>query len=143
MKAMIRNAVPNDFEAVLCLMEQLEQQSFSPTDFQPIFQELLQNPAHVILVAQGEQGVVGMLHLRMEMQLHHVSKIAEIIELAVLDSHRSQGIGGQLVQTAIETAKACDCTQIEVTSNRIRERAHAFYQRLGMCHTHVKLTMAL
>ncbi len=140
---MIRNAVSSDFEAVLCLMEQLEQQSFLPVDFQPIFLELLQNPNHVILVAQQGQDVVGILHLRMEVQLHHASKIAEIMELMVLDGNRSQGIGRQLMRDAIEAAKACGCTQIEVTSNRMRERAHTFYQRIGMCHTHVKLTMAL
>jgi GNAT superfamily N-acetyltransferase len=56
---------------------------------------------------------------------------AEIRGLVVTSALRSRGIGEQLVAVAEEWARARGVTRIRVRSNTLRERTHAFYERLG------------
>jgi len=51
--------------------------------------------------------------------------------MVVAERLRGQGIGGALVAEAEARLKAKSCGMVEVTSNRKRLRAHAFYERLG------------
>ena len=97
----------------------------------------------MLLVAEVDGKVVGLLHLRMEFQLHHCGTVAEIMELIVSDAVRSKGIGAELLGEARALALRNECVQFEVTSNQKRKNAHRFYQREGLEQTHVKLTEAL
>ncbi len=65
------------------------------------------------------------------------------MELIIRSDIRSQGIGALLLEAAVQLAKENGCIRLEVASNRVRERAHAFYQKQGMQQTHIKLTMSL
>lgn len=140
---MIRMAAENDWAAVHHLIEELESCSFSKEVFTQLFQELIRNENHVVFLWENGNTVVGMLHLRMEYQLHHCGRIAEIMELCVLPEYRSQGIGAQLLFVAEKLARESHCIQIEVTSSNARTRAHQFYQQAGMQKTHCKLTKIL
>ena len=104
---------------------------------------MLGSPSHILLVAEEQGDIVGLLHMRMEFQLHHCGKVAEILELIVSQEVRSKGIGAALLKAARAQALQQHCIQFEVTSNRKREKAHRFYQREGLEQTHVKLTEAL
>lgn len=55
----------------------------------------------------------------------------EIRGLIVTASLRSCGLGAQLVAVAEDWARAQGVTGIRVRSNLLRERTHAFYERLG------------
>jgi GNAT superfamily N-acetyltransferase len=59
---------------------------------------------------------------------------AEISGLVVDEQARSQGIGPKLVKRVEEWARERGCAAIGVRSNVIRDRAHAFYERLGYEH---------
>lgn len=59
---------------------------------------------------------------------------AEINGLLVDERVRSRGIGFKLVAQAEEWARGRGCDVIGVRSNVTRERAHAFYERLGYKH---------
>lgn len=59
---------------------------------------------------------------------------AEINGLVVDDRMRSLGIGRHLMERAEEWARQKGCETVGVRSNVIRERAHAFYERLGYEH---------
>lgn len=59
---------------------------------------------------------------------------AEVTALVIRDNYRSQGIGKVLMACAEEWAGAQRCEVIGLRSNVIRERAHAFYERLGYEH---------
>jgi GNAT superfamily N-acetyltransferase len=56
---------------------------------------------------------------------------ALITGLVVDETKRSRGIGAALVEAAVEWAAGHGYRTIRVRSNVIRERAHAFYERLG------------
>ena len=63
---------------------------------------------------------------------------AQILGLVVTSSLRARGIGAQLVAHAEEWARARGVTRIRVRSNVMRERTHAFYERLGYGVTKVQ-----
>lgn len=135
----IRNATSADLSSVYDLICALEETHFSRQRFASGYASILKKPEHIVLVASEERNVIGMLHLRMEFQLHHVQKTAEILELIVQDTYRGHGIGASLFAAAETVAKENNCCLIEVTSHQRRKKAHQFYMRQSMERTHFKL----
>lgn len=137
---MIRKAVPEDADIVYQLISDLEECEFPESEFRQIFDEILISSHHCIFLYENNSEVMGLLHLRLENQLHHCGKTAEIMELIIKDGHRSEGIGGSLFNAASEYAVKQKCVIFEVTSNRKRTDAHRFYQKNSMELTHYKFT---
>ena len=121
----------------------LEETAFPKEIFTWGYDAILANSSHLLLVAEEQGKVQGVLHLRMEFQLHHCDRIAEIMELIVSPAARSKGVGKALITAVKEQALLHHCVQIEVTSNQKRTNAHRFYQREGLTLTHVKLTLPI
>ena len=140
---MIRLAVSADQPEIYSLICALEETTFPQEMFAWEFYTMLSRASHLLLVAEEEGQIVGLLHLRMEFQLHHCGTVAEIMELIVSSEVRSKGIGAALLKVAREQAIQHHCIQFEVTSNQKRKQAHRFYQREGLEQTHVKLTEEL
>ena len=140
---MIRLAVSADQPEIYSLICALEETTFPQDMFAWGFYTMLSSASHLLLVAEEEGQIVGLLHLRMEFQLHHCGTVAEIMELIVSSEVRFKGIGAALLKAAREQAIQHHCIQFEVTSNQKRKQAHRFYQREGLEQTHIKLTEAL
>ena len=140
---MIRLAVSADQPEIYSLICALEETSFPQEMFAWGFYTMLSSASHLLLVSEEEGQIVGLLHLRMEFQLHHCGTVAEIMELIVSREVRSKGIGAALLKAAREQAIQHHCIQFEVTSNQKRKQAHRFYQREGLEQTHIKMTEAL
>lgn len=141
---MLRKALSKDEKAVYALICDMEQSRLDEAAFHEIFREQLESPAYCALVYETEKdGTVGFLNLRMERQLHHCGRIAEVMELAVAEAYRSRGIGRELFREACRLAREQGCMQVEVCCNRLRLDAHRFYEREGMKKYHFKLTMNL
>ena len=140
---MIRKALETDIADIHALCEELEECVFPPETFSWICRGILANNDHVVLVYEDEGTACGFLHMRMEYQMHHCARIAEILELDVRAERRSEGIGKELFLAACEQAKREGCVQIELVSNRRRTDAHRFYETKGMVRTHYGFTMPL
>lgn len=56
---------------------------------------------------------------------------------------RSAGVGGALMNWAIEQARARGCRLVQLTSDAARTRAHTFYERLGFVPSHVGFKLQL
>ena len=140
---MIRQAAETDIDDILSLCEELEECVFPADVFSHIYKNILENKDHVVLLYEEEGSVCGFLHMRMEYQMHHCARIAEILELDVRAERRSEGIGKELFTAACEQARREDCVQIELVSNRRRADAHRFYETKGMVRTHYGFTMPL
>ena len=97
---MIRRSEEKDGQSAYKLICILEETAFDKDEFQKIYEETLKNENHVCFVYEQEDEVVALLHMRMEYQLHHCARIAEITELVVLPEYRSKGIGAELLQYA-------------------------------------------
>jgi GNAT superfamily N-acetyltransferase len=89
------------------------------------------DPYHATFVAAvaGEE-VIGWIHMS---QVHSLASEprAEIVNLVVDSRSRSAGAGRLLVERGEEWARERGLAAIGVRSNIVRERAHAFYLRLG------------
>ncbi len=136
----IRSARAEDSGSVHRLLCLLEDTNLDPDVTERIFGEILASPAHRVLVAECGGAVAGMLHLRVEAQLHHAGIVAEIMELCVAEEFRARGIGAQLVAAAQGEAKAMGAPLLEVACNRRREAAHRFYEREGFSRSHFRFS---
>lgn len=140
---MIRLALENDIESVYSLICDMEQKLLDKDEFKNIYNEYLQCENRFILIFEQEKEILGVLNLRIEYQLHHCAKIAEVMELSVKQGSRSKGIGKALLYSACEAAKKQGCIQIEVCCNQLRTKAHRFYEREGMNKYHYKFSKNL
>ena len=80
---MIRMALENDMESVYSLICNMEQKTLDKDQFKKIFAEHLKCGNRPLFIFEQDNEVLGILNLRIEYQLHHCAKIAEIIELSV------------------------------------------------------------
>jgi ribosomal protein S18 acetylase RimI-like enzyme len=85
------------------------------------------------LVAQraGSSSLLGVLSLHITPVLHRAGPVGRLTMLVVDASARGTGIGRALVTAAEAYFAERGCVLVEVTSNKKRTDAHAFYERLG------------
>lgn len=101
---MIRRAVQADLPEIYQLICALEETAFPKEIFTWGYDAILADSSHLLLVAEEQGKVQGVLHLRMEFQLHHCDRIAEIMELIVSPAARSKGVGKALITAVKEQA---------------------------------------
>ncbi|GGE20283.1 Ribosomal protein S18 acetylase RimI [Gemmobacter megaterium] len=65
------------------------------------------------------------------------SRRAQVESVRVASTLRSAGIGSLLMADAEARARAAGCGLIQLTTNRDRLRAHAFYERQGYAPSHL------
>jgi GNAT superfamily N-acetyltransferase len=87
-----------------------------------------------VLVAAIAGSVVGWIAVREDLSLES-GAFAEIAGLVVDEASRGRRVGESLVAAAENWARERGQTRMRVRSNVIRERAHAFYRRLGYAET--------
>ncbi|MFY9529950.1 MAG: GNAT family N-acetyltransferase [Candidatus Acidiferrales bacterium] len=93
--------------------------------------EIQATAEHAVFVAQLATGeVAGALDVFV-MRTMEAEPRAEIGGLIVDERYRSQGLGQRLMERADEWAREKHCAEVGLRSNVIRDRAHAFYERLG------------
>ncbi|MFK3985289.1 GNAT family N-acetyltransferase [Micromonospora sp. NPDC050397] len=126
----LRPVVRRDVSRLVVLLGQLGY----PTDEAAVHERLdhwLDDPASWLVGADDNGELVGVAALHVLPMLEVSGKFGRLLALVVDDRYRSRGVGQALV-TAVETrAREAGCIRLEVTSSRHRDRAHAFYQRLG------------
>lgn len=74
---------------------------------------------------------------------HRASRRALIESVRVAADRRSAGIGAQLMAEAERLAREAGCTMIQLTTHKSRDRAHAFYARLGYENSHLGFKKSL
>lgn len=139
----IREAYSWDVREVYHIMCLLENCRLNWDGFKKSYQVQFQNHDMHCIVAEDEGKIVGCLNLRIEHQLHHAGKIAEIMEFCVDQKARSGGKGKKMFDYAVDLARKEGCEQIELDTNQKRRDAHRFYVRQGMENTHFKFAMNL
>ena len=139
---MIRRAGDKDAERVHQLIEKLETPQLFPLEpFVEKYIRNLDNPNLIYLVAETDSTIIAFGSLQISEPLHHEQPVAEIVELIVDERSRGKSVGAQMVNAMLLLARDRGCCCMEVTSNRMRRRAHRFYAKHGFMMTHYKLTM--
>ena len=86
--------------------------------------------AAVIVATDPDDVPTGWCHVEMRRTLVE-PKSALIVALVIGESHRSSGIGAELLAAAEDWARARGCERMVVATRVTRERAHRFYAREG------------
>lgn len=138
----IRPAQLTDEKAVLELINELENRESDPLIFAQIWKEYLEHVHTYVWVAENpENQVLGFLSVIGQNLLHHEGMVYEIQELIVTASCHGQGLGRKLIDTLKKELKEKEVKSIEVTSNKRRKKAHAFYEAMGFINSHEKFTI--
>lgn len=130
----IRKAERQDLPRIVELYEELteEKLSVSQDTVNRVFDEIEAMPNQEFLVAEKDGFVVGTLFVQITPNLSHGARPWAILENMIVDSrYRRQGIGRQLVESALERCREAGCYKIQLLSNKKRREAHQFYRTIG------------
>ena len=138
----IRKAVESDAVTVKSLLEELENREFDQAVFDQIFVEYLTSSRTLVQVAVlQETEIVGFISCKGQSLLHHEGLVFEIQEMIVTAAHQGKGVGRELIASLKPEMARLGAKSLEVTSNKRRKEAHAFYQSLGFKNSHEKFTI--
>ena len=136
----IRPATPADVPKLADLTTQLGYPT-SPEEAGERLRDLASRPEDAVLVAEVDGEAVGWIHVSALYSLE-MDPCVQIQGLVVDDSRRGGGIGAALVEAAAEWAAGHGFRTLRVRSNSVRERTHAFYERLGFARTKSQIVFA-
>lgn len=112
--------------------------------YERAFEAMSADPNQELIVACLDGRVVGSLQLTFIPGLSYQGAWrAQIEGVRVHASARSQGLGQRLIEWAVARARARGCRMVQLTSNKRRTRAIAFYQRLGFTASHEGMKLDL
>ncbi len=131
----MRQAVEADLPAILRLYAQPGVDDGRVLDLDAateIFRRMSRYPRYHVYVAVRENEIVGTFALLVMDNLAHCGTPSAVVEDVCVDEKlRGGGIGGAMMKFAMKVATECGCYKLTLSSNLIRERAHAFYRSLG------------
>jgi GNAT superfamily N-acetyltransferase len=102
------------------------------------------DPAHILAVAESAGEIVGTMQLSFLPGLARRGALrAQIEAVRVAAGMRGSGLGAAMMAWAIEEARRRGCALVQLTSDKSRDDAHRFYQRLGFVASHEGMKLAL
>jgi ribosomal protein S18 acetylase RimI-like enzyme len=140
----VREAVLEDAEALYYLArdlaEALGDRRPRPDAVRARLGEFLKEPRARVLVAEGEDGVVGAASIWTKPDLAHGDVVIEVPMLVVSGSARRLGVGKLLIEEIQSIAADENAALIELVATKENDVARAFYRSLGFVETdHVAL----
>ena len=97
-----------------------------------------------ILVAVEAGAIIGCLQLILIPGLSRLGMSRAQIEGVRVDrKHRGRSVGEALIRHAIAIARQNGCGLVQLTSDKTRQEAHRFYERLGFVASHEGMKLAL
>jgi GNAT superfamily N-acetyltransferase len=99
--------------------------------------ELDADPNQMMMLAVLDGETVGTIQLTFIAGIASLGMKRCLVEAVhIAPSHRSKGLGSQMIQWAIERGRERGCGMVQLTSNKKRLDAHRFYERLGFLKSH-------
>lgn len=129
----VRRCRQADWPAVLALLRQLwPDPRLNVAAIRAAYRRGLRSRTRVYLCAVAGRRIVGFGSFSMSQNLWQPGfSGGHVDELVVDDQHRGGGIGGQLLERLVATARRRGCRVLELESAGHRTRAHGFYERHG------------
>ncbi len=108
------------------------------------FEAIERNPDDRLVVGEADGRIVACAQLTVLHGLgHRGARRAQIEGVRVAADCRGEGIGEALIEHLAGLARAEDCTTLQLLTSLIRERARAFYTRIGFHETHAGMKREL
>jgi ribosomal protein S18 acetylase RimI-like enzyme len=106
--------------------------------YERAFADIDRDPAQLLVaVSDAAHAVVGTLQLTFIPGLARRGGLrAQIEAVRVREDLRGRGLGNALIAWAIDEARARGCALVQLTTDKRRDDAHRFYDRLGFEATH-------
>lgn len=101
------------------------------------FDAINADPNHRLVAAELDGDIVGSVQISFIPGLANNGMWRGLIEnVHIRADRRGQGLGGQMIEWAIERCREKGCSVVQLTSNKLRKDAHRFYERLGFTASH-------
>lgn len=149
----IRQATADDLPEIVRMLadDPLGSQREHYIEGQPLAQaylnayaEIAADPRQELIVAELDGRVVGTLQITFLRGISFQGGRRMQIEAVRVDrSLRSQGIGQQMMEWVIQHARQQGCFVIQLTTDKSRNDAHRFYERLGFVASHLGMKLRL
>jgi ribosomal protein S18 acetylase RimI-like enzyme len=108
------------------------------------FQAIIEDKNQLLLVVDYNEGLIGTCHLTFLPSLSFKGSWRLNIEnIHVAKKFQNQGVGTWMLQKAITLGQEKGCKIIQLTTNKKRVRAKAFYEKLGFKPTHEGMKLYL
>lgn len=150
-KTDFRPAIRADLEAIV---ELLINDDLGKTREQPdgdvtqayisAFETIAADPHNEVIVAEDACGIVG------TMQLTYIANLTfqgatrcQVEGVRIAERARGQGLGQEMIRWAVDRARDRQCRIVQLTSNKARDRAIAFYEQLGFEASHAGFKLYL
>ena len=102
------------------------------------YDEIAANPAHQLLVGEIAGRIVATCQLTILAGLSRQGAKRALVEAVRVQADlRSHGIGAALMAECETRARAAGAGVLQLTTDKSRSRAHAFYDRLGFSPSHI------
>jgi ribosomal protein S18 acetylase RimI-like enzyme len=132
MEPIIRQAVCADFNQVYPLLEQLwPNKELNSNALYQVFARGADADTDVLLCAEINDTVIGFCAYAVVNNLWQEGQISYVYAMVVDEGFRGQGIGSRLIDEVIEGSRQRGLKRVELDSSFHREKAHAFYMKLG------------
>ncbi|PAE26710.1 GNAT family N-acetyltransferase [Bacillus sp. 7894-2] len=139
-----RKAIEEDLQAIVRLLADDElgakrerYEEPLPDCYYKAFKALEVQSGNQIILAVDGQAVIGCLQLTIIPGLARQGmKRAQIEGVRVDQRHRGKRVGEALLKEAIAIAKSEECGLVQLTTDKQRDDAHRFYNRLGFLASH-------
>ncbi|MFT4165212.1 MAG: GNAT family N-acetyltransferase [Microlunatus sp.] len=131
---MIRDATPDDFEAVLRLYRQLNADDPILTDGsdRAAYDTIMSTPNVRLLLLEIEGEIVATTYLNLIPNLSRSAAPYAVIENVVVDeARRGTGLGKTIMAATLERAWAAGCYKAMLMTGSKRPSTHAFYRSCG------------
>jgi ribosomal protein S18 acetylase RimI-like enzyme len=142
MSLVIREARHRDLAAVIAMLADDElgrgREDVNDLDrYSGVFGTIEGDSRNAIMVAEEDGTVLGCFQITFITGLSRKGATRALVEgVRTAAAARGRGIGEAMMRQAIAMAKARDCALVQLTSDKSRKRAHAFYERLGFAMSH-------
>jgi GNAT superfamily N-acetyltransferase len=115
-----------------------------PESYLKAFEEIEADKNNELIVAEMDGEVVGNLQITFTPSISFQGGKRATVESVRVDAkYRGRGIGKELMQWAIERARAESCIALQLTTNADRKDAHRFYEALGFKGSHLGMKLRL
>ena len=115
-----------------------------PVSYKEAFQAITSDPNNELVVACDGNEVIGVQQITFTPYITHQGGWRATIEgVRTSSSVRGKGVGTELIRWAIHRARERGCHLIQLTTDKEREDALRFYERLGFKASHEGMKMKL
>ena len=115
-----------------------------PTAYYDAYKAIESQDGNQIILAVENQQVIGCLQLIIIPGLARQGmKRAQIEGVRVDQHHRGKKIGEKLFENAISIATSENCGMVQLTTDKQRNDAHRFYEKLGFTASHEGMKLIL